>query len=170
MRTTDREYVHTTVSLNKKLIERDNEMVQLTKMILKQTARHTAEERETTRDSECHCCLILCVRGRLFNSCGVGWAIFGIKNFFSSNLVGRIFFSLFFPQAFYYICAACNFFLPTSACRKFFFKITHPPPQELNGRPLNQIKTRNEIGNQIRKCARRLLMSFRRLFSLTILP
>ena len=40
MRTTDREYVHTTVSLNKKLIERDNEMVQLTKIILKQTARH----------------------------------------------------------------------------------------------------------------------------------
>ena len=56
--------------------------------------------------------------------------------FFSSNLVGRIFFSLFFPQAFYYIRAACNFFLPTSACRKFFFKITHPLPQELNGRPL----------------------------------
>ena len=40
MRTTDREYVHTTVSLNKKIIERDNEMVQLTKIILKQTARH----------------------------------------------------------------------------------------------------------------------------------
>ena len=29
---------------------------------------------------------------------------------------------------FYYICAACDFFLPTSACRKCFFKITHPPP------------------------------------------
>ena len=42
MRTTDREYVHTTVSLNKEHNERDNEMVQLTKMILKQTARHTA--------------------------------------------------------------------------------------------------------------------------------
>ena len=40
MRTTDREYVHTTVSLNKKHNERDDEMVQLTKMILKQTARH----------------------------------------------------------------------------------------------------------------------------------
>ena len=40
MRTTDREYVHTTVSLNKKHNERDNEMVQLTKIILKQTARH----------------------------------------------------------------------------------------------------------------------------------
>ena len=38
---------------------------------------------------------------------------------------------------FFFICAACNFFLPTSACRKLFFKITHPPPpQELNGRPL----------------------------------
>ena len=42
MRTTDREYVHTTVSLNKKHNERDNEMVQLTKIILKQTARHNA--------------------------------------------------------------------------------------------------------------------------------
>ena len=41
MRTTDREYVHTTVSLNKKHNERDDEMVQLTKMILKQTARNT---------------------------------------------------------------------------------------------------------------------------------
>ena len=41
MRTTDREYVHTTVSQNKKRNERDNEMVQLTKMILKQTARHS---------------------------------------------------------------------------------------------------------------------------------
>ena len=41
MRTTDREYVHTTVSLNKKHNESDNEMVQLTKIILKQTARHT---------------------------------------------------------------------------------------------------------------------------------
>ena len=38
---------------------------------------------------------------------------------------------------FYYICGRCNFSLLTSACRKFFFKITHPPPpQELNGRPL----------------------------------
>ena len=43
MRTTDRGYVHTTVSLNKKHNERDNEMVQLTKIILKQTARHRAE-------------------------------------------------------------------------------------------------------------------------------
>ena len=41
MRTTDREYVHTTVSLNKKHNERDDEMVQLTKIILKQTARHS---------------------------------------------------------------------------------------------------------------------------------
>ena len=44
MRTTDREYVHTTVSLNKKLIERDDEMVQLKKIILKQTARHSQDK------------------------------------------------------------------------------------------------------------------------------
>ena len=43
MRTTDREYVHTTVSLNKKHNERDDEMVQLKKIILKQTARHSQE-------------------------------------------------------------------------------------------------------------------------------
>ena len=59
------------------------------------------------------------------------------KIFFSSNLVGRIFFYSSARIIFYYLCAACNFFLPTSACRKFFFKITHPLPQELNGRPLN---------------------------------
>ena len=60
------------------------------------------------------------------------------KIFFSSNLVGRIFFYSSARIFFYYLCAACNFFLPTSACRKFFFKITHPPPQELNGRPLTE--------------------------------
>ena len=46
MRTTDREYVHTTVSLNKKHNERENEMVQLTKIILKQTARHKVKRRK----------------------------------------------------------------------------------------------------------------------------
>ena len=62
--------------------------------------------------------------------------IYGQQDFFSSNLVGRIFFYSSARIFFYYICAACNFFLPTSASRKFFFKITHPLPQELNGRPL----------------------------------
>ena len=51
MRTTDREYVHTTVSLNKKDNERDNEMVQLTKIILKQTASHTVVYSTTSRAS-----------------------------------------------------------------------------------------------------------------------
>ena len=51
MRTTDREYVHTTVSLNKKHNERDNEMVQLTKIILKQTASHTVVYSTTSRAS-----------------------------------------------------------------------------------------------------------------------
>ena len=39
------------------------------------------------------------------------------------------------------------FFLPTCACRKFFFKITHPSfPQELNGRPLKRsVKIMEEI-------------------------
>ena len=30
---------------------------------------------------------------------------------------------------FYYIYAACNFFLPTCACRNFFFKINHLLPR-----------------------------------------
>ena len=62
--------------------------------------------------------------------------LWSARFFFSSNLVGRIFFYSSARIFFYYLCAACNFFLPTSACRKFFFKITHPLPQELNGRPL----------------------------------
>ena len=64
--------------------------------------------------------------------------LWSARFFFSSNLVGRIFFYSSARIFFYYICAACNFFLPTSACRKFFFKITHPLPQELNGRPLTK--------------------------------
>ena len=62
--------------------------------------------------------------------------IYGQQDFFSSNLVGRIFFYSSAIIFFYYICAACNFFLPTRACRNFFFNITHPLPEELNGRPL----------------------------------
>ena len=42
MRTTDKEYVDTTVTLNKNHNEKDNEMVQRTKIILKQTARHNS--------------------------------------------------------------------------------------------------------------------------------
>ena len=68
---------------------------------------------------------------------GGGGDLWSARFFFSSNQVGRIFFYSSARVFFYYICAACNFFLPTSACRKFFFKITHPLPQELNGRPLN---------------------------------
>ena len=71
--------------------------------------------------------------------------IYGQQDFFSSNLVGRIFFYSSAIIFFYYICAACNFFLPTSACRKFFLKIPHPLPQELNGRLL----TGRLIGNLI---------------------
>ena len=41
---------------------------------------------------------------------------------------------------FYFISAACIFFLPTTACRIFFLRSHHPPhPQELNGRPLNDV-------------------------------
>ena len=74
------------------------------------------------------------------------------KIFFSSNLEGRIFFYSSARIFFYYICAACNFFLPKSACRKFFFKITHPLPQELNGRPINRL-SHDTIA--LRCCSRR---------------
>ena len=53
------------------------------------------------------------------------------KFFFLACSSARIFF--------YFICAACNFFLPTRACRRFFFEIIHTPPQELNGRPLRSV-------------------------------
>ena len=62
----------------------------------------------------------------------------------------HFFFFLAAVQEFFsnFICAACNFFHPTSACRKIFFKITNPPsppPQELNGRPLTVVFMRSKI-------------------------
>ena len=43
---------------------------------------------------------------------------------------------------FYFICAACNFFLPTSACRNFFPKSPTPPPSKVKwSAPKKLIKT-----------------------------
>ena len=53
------------------------------------------------------------------------------QNFFSSPLYVREFF---FGK---WSCAG-NFFLRTCTCRIFFFKITQPPPQKLNGWPLSR--------------------------------
>ena len=51
------------------------------------------------------------LRGRPFNSWGVGWVISGHQEFFfSSNLVGRIFFSLFFPISFLLHLCCMQFF------------------------------------------------------------
>ena len=66
------------------------------------------------------------LRDRPFNSWGRGWGyrvgdFWSSRIFFSSNLVGRIFFSLFLPSAFYYICAACK------RLQEIFFQ-NHPPP------------------------------------------
>ena len=61
-----------------------------------------------------------------------------LQHFFLLVAVQEFFFS--------FLCAACNFFLPTSAYRKFFFKITHSPPQELNGRPLRLLGKGDVIG------------------------
>ena len=80
------------------------------------------------------------LRDRPFNSWGRGWGggvvcgwFLVIKNLFFLAIWWA---GYFFPLSFLLHLYACNFFLPTSACRKFFFKITHPSPQELNGRPL----------------------------------
>ena len=54
-----------------------------------------------------------------------------LQHFFLACSSARFFFSISF-------LLHAIFFLPTSACRNFFFKITHPPPpKELNGRAPN---------------------------------
>ena len=70
--------------------------------------------------------LYLSLRGRPFKSCGRGWVISGHQEFFSSNLVGRIFFSFFSHKLSITFVLHAIFFLPTSACRNFFQN--HPPP------------------------------------------
>ena len=69
---------------------------------------------------------------------GGGGVIYGQQDFFSSNLVGRIFFTA--VQEFFsitFVLHAIFFFRQALAGMFFFFfKITHPLPQELNGRPL----------------------------------
>ena len=56
------------------------------------------------------------LRGRPFNSWGWGWVISGHQEFF--------FLAIWWAGYFFPISS-----LPTSACRKFFFKITQPPPR-----------------------------------------
>ena len=55
--------------------------------------------------------------------------------FFLACSSARIFFL-------FHLCCM-QFFLPTRACRKFFFEIIHTPPQELNGRPLSTLYCQN---------------------------
>ena len=57
--------------------------------------------------------------------------------FFSSNLVGRIFFSLFSHKLSITFVLHANFFFLQALAGNFFSK-SPPPPQELNGRPLNK--------------------------------
>ena len=56
-----------------------------------------------------------------------------LQHFFSCLQQCKNFFLL-------HLCCMQFLFLPTSACRNFFFKIPPPPPQELNGRPLTEVK------------------------------
>ena len=59
---------------------------------------------------------------------GEGWLIFGHQEFFfSSNLVGRIFFP-FFPIGFLLHLCCMQFFPYDKSLHEIFFKITHPPP------------------------------------------
>ena len=77
---------------------------------------------------------------------GRGWRNFwSSRIFFLAILWAGYFFSLFFHKLSITFVLHAVFFLPTSACRIFFFKITHPPfpPQELNGRPLSPNKKTN---------------------------
>ena len=58
--------------------------------------------------------------------------------FFSSNMVGRIFFFPFFPISSLLHLCCMQFFSSDKRLQEFFFQ-NHPPPQELNGRPLNDL-------------------------------
>ena len=63
--------------------------------------------------------------------------LWSARFFFSSNLVGRIFFFT-AVQEFVSITFVLHaiFFFRQALAGNLFFKITHPLPQELNGRPL----------------------------------
>ena len=67
----------------------------------------------------------------------MGWVISGHQEFlFLAIWWARHFFPFFSHKLSITFLLHAIFFPPTSAWRKFFFKITHPLPQELNGRPL----------------------------------
>ena len=61
--------------------------------------------------------------------------ISGHQEFFSSNLVGSIFFP-FFPISFLLHLCCMQFFSSDECLQEFFFQNHPPTPQELNGRPL----------------------------------
>ena len=82
--------------------------------------------------------LFACVKGLPFNSWGAGDDLWSSRILFSSNLVGRIFFSLFSHKlSITFVLHAIFFF--RQALAGIFFLITHlpPPSQELTGRPLS---------------------------------
>ena len=59
----------------------------------------------------------------------------------SENILPEFFSSPLYVHEFFLARWSCAriFFLRICTCRMFFFKITHPPPQKLNGRPLTGI-------------------------------
>ena len=81
---------------------------------------------------------ILGIRGWPFNSWGGGEWFLVIKNVFSSNLVGRMFFPFFSHKLSITFVLHAIFFFRQALAGNFFSKFTHPLPQELNGRPLTE--------------------------------
>ena len=69
---------------------------------------------------------------------GGGGDFWSSRIFFLSIWWAGYFFPFFSHKLSITLLLRAIFFLPTSACRKFCFKITHSPPQELNGRLLSE--------------------------------
>ena len=69
---------------------------------------------------------------------GEGGDFWSSRIFFSSNLVGRIFFPFFPHKLSITFVLHAMFFFRQALAGNFFFKspTPPPPPQELNGRPL----------------------------------
>ena len=72
--------------------------------------------------------LYLSLRGRPFNSWGRGWVISGHQAFFSSNLVGRIFFPFFSHKLSITFVLHAIFFFRQELAGNFFSKSPTPPP------------------------------------------
>ena len=71
-----------------------------------------------------------------------GGGISGHQEFFSSNLVDRLFFSLYFPISFLLHLCCMQFFSSDKYLQEIFFQNHPPPTQESDGRPLTGLLLR----------------------------